>query len=235
MKAMECRRTKRRESGRARARASAVGASFAASIAASSGRGSFTVMRASFQAKQRAGGVSLFRAPLRGRGCGGAGGRIAAARLARLIARARRRTHLARPFPPGCFSRPPAIAFCRKAERRPPGSRLSLLSFYTIPPNVKPIREHKMKISEIFHQMTVELRAGATPCTLLRHPGPRLPCSGAGTGGRAARRARPARSLRPGEPGPAADGLAARRCVRQFRPDGKHPRPTAPRPPPHRP
>ncbi len=53
-------------------------------------------------------------APVRGRG------RVSApARFAHLIARARRRTHLARPFPPGSFSRPPAIAFCRNAERRP--------------------------------------------------------------------------------------------------------------------
>ena len=63
--------------------------------------------------------VSLFRASSRGRARGAAGGRIAAARLARLIARARRRTHLARRFPPGSFSQPPAVAFCRKAERRP--------------------------------------------------------------------------------------------------------------------
>ena len=70
--------------------------------------------------RQRAGqGCPCLARVSRGRACVGAGGRIAAARLARLIARARRRTHLARPFPPGCFSRPPAIAFCRKAERRP--------------------------------------------------------------------------------------------------------------------
>ena len=69
--------------------------------------------------RQKGGTVSLFRASSRGRARGAAGGRIAAARLARLIARARRQTHLARPFPPGCFSRPPAFAFCRKAERRP--------------------------------------------------------------------------------------------------------------------
>ncbi len=61
----------------------AAGASLAASIAASSGHGSFTVMRASFQAKGGT-GVSLFRALSRGRACAGAGGRIAAARLARL-------------------------------------------------------------------------------------------------------------------------------------------------------
>ncbi len=63
------------------------------------------------------GGVPVlraFRAGGRGRG------RVSApARFARLIARARRRTHLARRFPPGAFSRPPAVAFCRNAERRP--------------------------------------------------------------------------------------------------------------------
>ena len=104
--------------------------------------------------------MSLFRAPLRGRARGGAGGRIAAARFARVIARARRRAHLARPFPPGSFSRPPATAFCRNAERRPPGSRLSLLSFYTISPNVKCCWEQKMKLSDTFHGLPVETRRG---------------------------------------------------------------------------
>ena len=64
-------------------------------------------------------GCPCFARVSRGCACAGAGGRIAAARLARLIARARRRAHLARRFPPGSFSRPPAVAFCRKAERRP--------------------------------------------------------------------------------------------------------------------
>ncbi len=52
------------------------------------------------------------------RACGR--GRVSApARFAHLIARARRRTHLACPFPPGSFSRPQPVAFCRNAERRP--------------------------------------------------------------------------------------------------------------------
>ena len=93
-------------------------------------RGSVSVMRASFQAKQRAGRCPCFARVSRGGACACAGGRIAAARLARLIARARRRAHLARPFPPGCFSRPPAIAFCRKAERRP---RKPPLYFHSTP------------------------------------------------------------------------------------------------------
>ena len=77
------------------------------------------------------GGVPVSRVS---RGCarGAAGGRIAAARLARLIARARRRTHLARPFPPGSFSRPPAIAFCRNAERRPRKPPLSTFILHHI-------------------------------------------------------------------------------------------------------
>ena len=90
--------------------------------AAAAGR--FRSSCASFQAKQRRDGVPVSRA-FRGRACGAAGGRIAAARFARLIARARRHTHLARPFPPGSFSRPQPVAFCRKAERRPQEPPLS--------------------------------------------------------------------------------------------------------------
>ena len=74
-------------------------------------------------------GVSLFRAPLRVRACGGAGGRIAAARFARVIARARRRTHLARPFPPGSFSRPQPSLSAEKPKggpREPPLSTFIL-------------------------------------------------------------------------------------------------------------
>ena len=97
------------------------------------------------------------------RPCAGAGGRIAAARLARLIARARRRAHLARPFPPGAFSAP-SRSLSAETPKGGPGSRLSLLSFYTMPPNVKPIREQKMKTSEIFHEMPVEWRPGSTSC-----------------------------------------------------------------------
>ena len=113
-------------------------------------RGSVAVMRASFQAKAGT-GVSLFRASSRGRARGAAGGRIAAARLVRLIARARRQTHLARPFPPGSFSRPqPSLS--AETPKGGPGSRLSLLSFYTIPPNVKPLQEQKEKIPDSFLQ-----------------------------------------------------------------------------------
>ena len=72
--------------------------------------------------------VSLFRAQSRGRACG----RVSApARFARLIARARRRTHLARRFPPGFFSRPrPSLS--AETPKGGPGSRPSLLLFYTM-------------------------------------------------------------------------------------------------------
>ena len=99
-------------------------------------------------------------------------GRVSApARFAHLIARARRRTHLARPFPPGCFSRPPAVAFCRNAERRPRKPPLSLLSFYTMSGKVKPLWEHKMKSSDIFHEMPMETRPGALFITPDPDPG----------------------------------------------------------------
>ena len=107
--------------------------------------------------RQGAGRVSLFRASSRGHACAGAGGRIAAARLARLIARARRQTHLARRFPPGRFSRPqPSLS--AETPKGGPGSRLSLLSFYTMPPNVKPIWEQKMKSPELFHEIPVKTK-----------------------------------------------------------------------------
>ena len=60
-------------------------------------------------------------APLRGRA------RLAPARFARLIARARRRTHVSRSFPPGLFSAPAIASLCRKAERRPREPPLSTL------------------------------------------------------------------------------------------------------------
>ncbi len=94
-----------------------------------------------------------------GQGCpcfariaGGRGRVSAPARFARLIARARRRAHLARPFPPGAFSAP-SRSLSAETPKGGPGSRLSLLSFYTIPPNVKPVREQKMKVPDIFHEM----------------------------------------------------------------------------------
>ena len=98
---------------------------------------SFTVISTSFQAKGGTGCPCLARVS-RGRACAGAGGRIAAARFARLIARARRRTHLARRFPPRLFSAP-SRSLSAETPKGGPGSRLSLLSFYTISPNVKPV------------------------------------------------------------------------------------------------
>ncbi len=80
-------------------------------------------------------------------------GRVSApARFAHLIARARRRTHLARRFPPGLFSGP-CRSLSAETPKGGPGSRLSLLSSSTIPPNVKPLQEQKMKMPEIFHGM----------------------------------------------------------------------------------
>ena len=106
-------------------------------------------------------GVSLFRAGSRGRGRAGAGGRIAAARLAR--PRPRETADAPRPSPPaGVFFRGPQPLLSAEKPKGGPGSRLSLLSFYTMPPNVKPIREQKMKTPEIFHGLPVETRAGAT-------------------------------------------------------------------------
>ena len=91
----------------------------AAGFAAEAERGSVAVMRASFGAK---GGTRCpcFAHVSRVRAGGAAGGRIAAARFARLIARARRQAHLARPFPPGSFSRPQPC-FCAEKPKGGPG------------------------------------------------------------------------------------------------------------------
>ena len=94
-------------------------------------RGSVAVMRTSFGAKGGT-GVPVLRAfRVCGRAGRGAGGRIAAARLVRLIARARRRTHLACPFPPGSFSRPPAGCFLQKRGKAAPGA--ASLYFHSTP------------------------------------------------------------------------------------------------------
>ena len=52
--------------------------------------------------------------------------RLAPARFAHLIARARQRTHFPRPFPPELFSSP-SRASAQKSERRPPGAAVSLM------------------------------------------------------------------------------------------------------------
>ena len=49
--------------------------------------------------------------------------------------------------------RGPSQSLSAEKPKGGPGSRLSLLSFYAILPNVKPIREQKMKLPEIFHEM----------------------------------------------------------------------------------
>ena len=84
-------------------------------------RRSVAVIGASFQAKQRAGRVSLFcaRFACAGvRGCGWAyrGGAARARDCPRETAGAPRPS-----VPAGVFFAAPAIAFCRNAERRPPG------------------------------------------------------------------------------------------------------------------
>ena len=94
--------------------------------------------------------------------CGRAGprARIAAARFARVIARARRRTHLARPFPPGSFSRPQPSLSAETPKGGPRGAA-SLLSFYHTSPQVKPTRKQKMKTPGIVHGLPMEPRPGA--------------------------------------------------------------------------
>ncbi len=63
--------------------------------------------------------------------------RYAAARIARLIARARgRRAQLSRPFPPGLFSAP--AARCRAKERAAPEAALTPAPLYRAFPGVKP-------------------------------------------------------------------------------------------------
>ena len=111
-------------------RASGGGLCLAAGIAASWGQGSVAVMRASFGAKGGT-GCPCFARVSRVRACGAAGGRIAAARFARLIARARRHTHLSRLLTPGAFSRPQPVAFCRKTRKAAPGA--AFLYFHSTP------------------------------------------------------------------------------------------------------
>ena len=101
--------------------------------------------------------------------------RLAPARFAHLIARARRRTHFARPFPPGLFSAPAAF-LRRKAERRPPGTASPLPSYTTFSP-VKPPGGENVKI---FPERGPSGSKRARPYSLNRRPGPRLR---AGTGG----------------------------------------------------
>ena len=118
-------------------------------------------------------GVSLFRAPLRGRARGAAGGCIAAARFARVIARARRHTHFARPFPPGCFFAAPSRRFLQKRRKAAPGE----------PPLSTFILHHPAKCqapsgteNEKYRRVFMECRqwgAGAEPAGSVRRAGRR--------------------------------------------------------------
>ena len=111
-------------------------------------RGSFAVMRASFGARGGTGGPCFARVS-RGRACGGAGG-VSRRRGSRgVIARARRHTHLARPLPPGSFSRPQPVAFCRKAERRPRKPPLSTFILHHIE-KCQARNETKIELAAIF-------------------------------------------------------------------------------------
>ena len=91
----------------------------------------------------------VMRAGLRAR----AGGRLAAARFVRLIARARmraagQRACLSRPLAPGVL-RPPAMLSAESGKAAPGAALLSCL-FYTIPRKVKLFMEQKMKILDNF-------------------------------------------------------------------------------------
>ena len=100
--------------------------------------------------------------------------RLAPARFAHLIARARQRTHFARPFPPGLFSAPAIASLCRRAKRRPRGAAPLHSSYTTFSP-VKPLGGENMKIFLISCWKPNGARAGAMD-------GPRLPLGGGGDG-----------------------------------------------------
>ena len=103
---------------------------------------------------------AIARAWVRGRGRAYRGGAARAPDCARETPDAPRPS-----VPAGVFFAAPSRRFLQKKPKGGPGSRLSLLSFYTIWAKVKPIREHKMKLLDIFHEMPVETRAGgATAC-----------------------------------------------------------------------
>ena len=122
--------------------------------------GAISVMRASFQTKQRAGrGVPVSRAIARGcaRGCGRAyrGGAVRARDCPRETA------HAPRPsVPAGVFFAAPSQSLSAETPKGGPGSRLSLLSFYTIPMKVKPFWEQKMKTPGNFSH---RLKSGRKP------------------------------------------------------------------------
>ncbi len=123
--------------------ASAAGAGLAAGFAARPGRGSVAVMRASFGAKGGT-GVPVLRA-FRVRARAGVGaGAVRAPDCARETQDAPRPS-----VPAGVFFAAPSRLLSAETPKGGPGSRLSLLSSYTIPPNVKPVRKQKVKLPAI--------------------------------------------------------------------------------------
>ncbi len=87
--------------------------------------------------------------------------RLAPTRFVRLIARARRRTHLSRRLPPGLFCGPQSLLPSAEKPKGGPGSRLSPLSSYYTFLQVKPSGGKNMKIFLISCHKPNGARAGA--------------------------------------------------------------------------
>ena len=112
-------------------------------------------------------GRSLFCARFAGacvRGCGRAyrGGAVRARDCPRETA------HAPRPsVPAGVFFAAPSRSPAQKSRKAAPGAA-SLLSFYHTSPQVKPLREQKLKMPEVFHEMPTVGTGGHAPLS----PGP---------------------------------------------------------------
>ena len=94
------------------------------------------------------------------RACGRGGARFAAARFARVIARARRRAHVSPPLPPGSFSRPPAMRLRRKGKRAAPETALPSTPILAHFANSQALKRTK---SEFFRVETKKLRRPFPP------------------------------------------------------------------------
>ena len=117
----------------------AAGTSLAASFAAGAGRGIGCSHACLLSGKGRDRDVPVSRAFRAGGRAGVGAGAVRAADCARETPDAPRPS-----VPARAFFRPPAGRFLQKRRKAAPEAA-SLLSFYTIPPNVKPAREQKMK------------------------------------------------------------------------------------------
>ena len=112
-------------------------------------------------------GCPCFARVSRVRACGAAGAYRGGAVRARDCPRETADAPLAPAHAGGFFGPQPSLS-AEKPKGGPPGSRLSLLSFYHTSPQVKPIREQKMKTPEIFHGMPTAGTSGHAPLS----PGP---------------------------------------------------------------